>query len=149
MQVDYDFTYLQEENEAHNKAKARARMIANHKTAITDVTMSDANDYEALTILYRKIFRFLVEFAPNSRVADREVEREIAAALESVFPRVGLKAFILLTRDEKTAQLMELARIIMGIRLFNRDEGRGGAGPLHALLLQISPELIVVGLLHA
>jgi hypothetical protein len=51
----------------------------------------------------------LVEFAPNSRAADREVEREIAAALESVFPRVGLKALILLTRDEKTAQLMELA----------------------------------------
>lgn len=128
MQVDYDYTYLQEENEAHSKAKVRARMIANHKSAITEVVMSDANDYEALTLLYRKIFRFLVEFAPNSRAADREVEREIAAALESVFPRVGLKAFILLTRDEKTAQLMELARIIMGIRLFNRDEGRGGAG---------------------
>ena len=46
--------------------------------------------------------------------------REIAAALESVFPRIGLKAFTALPQEDKTAQLNELANIVLGIRLFNR-----------------------------
>lgn len=128
MQVDYDSTYHKEDTEVQKKLKARNKLIASHKMAIVEVEMQDSNDYEALTTLYRKIFRFLLEFAPNSKGADRTVEREIAAALESVFPRVGLKAFIQLTYEEKTAQLLELARIILGIRLFNREEGRGGSG---------------------
>lgn len=128
MQVDFDATYLREENEAQRKLKAWNKIVNGHKTSITDVEMEDASDYEALTTLYRKIFRFLLEFVPNTKNLDRAVEREIAAALESVFPRVGLKAFIQLSYEEKVTQLMELARIILGIRLFNRDEGRGGAG---------------------
>eukprot|EP01042_Synura_sphagnicola_P001824 gene1824-2141_t len=91
-----------------------------------DVVMEDSNDFETLMMLYRKIFRFLLEFAPGVR--DRAVEREVAAALESVFPRIGLKSFVLLTQEEKSIQLMELARIVFGIRLFNRDQGRGGEG---------------------
>ena len=128
MQVDYDSSYLNEETESQNKGKNRTKMITSHKTGIVEVEMEDSSDYEALTTLYRKIFRFLLEFAPNSKPSDREVEREIAAALESVFPRVGLKAFIQLNSEEKSSQLLELGRIILGIRLFNRDEGRGGAG---------------------
>ena len=128
MQVDYDLSYLKEEEEAQRKIKTRNKMIANHKLAIVDVEMTDAGDFEALTTLYRKIFKFLLDFAPNAKNADRVIEREVAAALESVFPRVGLKAFIELNYDQKTTQLLELARIILGIRLFNREEGRGGAG---------------------
>ena len=60
--------------------------------------------------------------------ADRPAEREIAAALESVFPRIGLKAFTALPNDDKVAQLHELANIVLGIRLFNRESGKGGAG---------------------
>ena len=56
------------------------------------------------------------------------MEREIAAALESVFPRVGLKSFIPMTGDEKRRQLSDLSNVIMGIRLFNRDLGKGGSG---------------------
>jgi hypothetical protein len=36
---------------------------------------------------------------------DREVEREVAAALESVFPRIGLKAFVMLSPEQKRAQV--------------------------------------------
>jgi hypothetical protein len=131
MQVDFDSNYLEEDMEAQRKLKTRSKMISTHKQAVSDVRMDDAQDYEALTALYRKIFRFLLEFAPNSKPADKLVEREIAAALESVFPRVGLKTFIQLTPEEKSTQLLELARIVLGIRLFNREEGRGGSGLDH------------------
>lgn len=128
MQVDYDSSFLKHDGEAQKASKSRNKMVQTHRMGITDVVMEDANDFEALTVLYRKIFRFLLEFAPNAKGHDRAVEREVAAALESVFPRVGLKTFIQLTYDEKSAQLAELARIVLGIRLFNRDQGRGGAG---------------------
>ena len=59
---------------------------------------------------------------------DRNVEREVAAALESVFPRIGLKSFVMLAPAQKTQQLAEMANIVLGIRLFNKEIGKGGAG---------------------
>lgn len=82
---------------------------------------------------------------------DADVQREVAAALESVFPRVGLKAFVALSADDKSSQvraccgfpscslcsesrcsgalqLKELSHLILGIRLFNWEIGKGGAG---------------------
>ena len=56
------------------------------------------------------------------------IEREVAAALESVLPRAGLRPFVALTTPEKVAQLCELSNIVIGIRLFNRDIGKGGVG---------------------
>lgn len=128
MQVEYDSAFLKNDMEATKTIRIRNKMITSHKVAIAEVEMEDSNDFEALTLLYRKIFRYLLEFSPNSKMNDRAVEREVAAALESVFPRIGLKAFVQLTFEEKNTQLTELARIILGIRLFNRDQGRGGAG---------------------
>ena len=52
----------------------------------------------------------------------------MAAALESVLPRAGLRPFVALTTPEKVAQLCELSNIVIGIRLFNRDIGKGGVG---------------------
>jgi plasmid maintenance system antidote protein VapI len=110
--------------------------------------MHDANDFEALTTLYRKIFRFLLDFVPSDskqqQSSDRNIEREVAAALESVFPRIGLKAFVQLSYDDKTAQLMELGRIVFGIRLFNRYQSRGGAGidPIEETSSQLGDDVI-------
>ena len=38
---------------------------------------------------------------------------------------------MLLGAEEKRLQLEELARIVTGIRLFNREQGKGGAGLDH------------------
>jgi hypothetical protein len=86
--------------------------------------------------------------APGS---NRAAEREIAAALESVFPRIGLKAFTGLSGEDKAAQLVELANIVLGIRLFNRHIGKGGvaisdrpkeaADMAYGLLAQVGKEL--------
>jgi hypothetical protein len=45
-----------------------------------------------------------------------------------VLPRAGLRPFVSLTTPEKVAQLCELSNIVIGIRLFNRDIGKGGVG---------------------
>ena len=51
-----------------------------------------------------------------------------AAALQSVFPQTELGTFMALGKEEKESQLKELTYIVTGIRLFNRDCGKGGEG---------------------
>jgi Domain of unknown function len=126
--VDYDASFLKHDMDAQRVRQTRNQTIASNKTLIAEVVMEDASDYESLTVLYRKIFRFLLDFAPNSTRQDKLIEREVATALESVFPRVGLKTFVQLLHNEKISQLEELANIVLGIRLFNRHQGGGGAG---------------------
>eukprot|EP00971_Amphidinium_carterae_P236429 4692125-Amphidinium_carterae.1 len=90
-------------------------------------------DFESLMVVYKKIYQFLlIHCTQPMRTAtppkDPVVEKEVAAALESVFPRVGLRAFVALTGAERAAQLHELASIVFGIRLFNQHQGKGGTG---------------------
>lgn len=73
-----------------------------------------------------QIFSYLLRHASDESKLGRGVEREVAAALESVFPRISLKAFINLGAEEKHAQLDELANIVLGIRVFNQHIGKGG-----------------------
>ena len=50
------------------------------------------------------------------------------AALQSVFPQTELGNFLHLTKPDKEKQLKELTQIMTGIRLFNRNAGKGGQG---------------------
>lgn len=52
----------------------------------------------------------------------------VLAALQSIFPQAELGTFLRLSRKEKERQLKELAMIVTGIRLFNRETGKGGEG---------------------
>ena len=77
-------------------------------------------DFDTLTGLYKKIYQFLMLRCTGPVNAarapsDPQVGKEVAAALESVFPRVGLRAFVALTGAERAAQLQELAGIVLGI----------------------------------
>lgn len=54
------------------------------------------------------------------------MEKEVAAALESVIPRAALGPFVTLNPSEKVTQLVELANLVVGIRLFNKEIGKGG-----------------------
>jgi len=52
----------------------------------------------------------------------------VSAALQSVFPQTELGTFMSLTKRDKERQLNELTLIVTGIRLFNRECGKGGEG---------------------
>jgi hypothetical protein len=52
----------------------------------------------------------------------------VLAALQSVFPQTELGTFMALSKQDKEKQLRELTNIVTGIRLFNRDCGKGGEG---------------------
>lgn len=50
----------------------------------------------------------------------------VAAALQSVFPQSELSTFMSLLKQDKEEQLQELTMIVSGIRLFNKNNSRGG-----------------------
>lgn len=52
----------------------------------------------------------------------------VLAALHSIFPQAELVTFLTLSKKDKERQLKELTMIVTGIRLFNRECGKGGEG---------------------
>lgn len=67
----------------------------------------------------------------ESRLLDatnEAAQRETMAALETVFPKVHMDSFIAQREAEKNRQLEEIWRIVWGIRIFNKEIGKGGAG---------------------
>mmetsp|Transcript_16187 Transcript_16187/g.19158 ORF Transcript_16187/g.19158 Transcript_16187/m.19158 type:complete len:854 (+) Transcript_16187:26-2587(+) len=152
MQVAFDCCYVELEEDLHKRIKTRQDQARDMQKAIVGVLPKSGSDFDALTGLYRMIFAYVMAHfdgdrdlvaknkgntspgieKPNTPGAnDREVEREVAAGLESVFPRIGLKAFVMLSSEQKKAQICEMANIVLGIRLFNREVGKGGAGLSH------------------
>lgn len=133
LQAAYESAFADRErqtNEQKANAKAAEERLVNW---ISNFSAKFDQDFDTLTGLYKKIYQFLLLrcTAPTSQAKppkDSAVEREVAAALESVFPRVGLRSFVALTAPEKAAQLQELAGIVLGIRLFNQHQNKGGAG---------------------
>lgn len=149
MQVGFDSTYVSFEQELKVNRRARDYEKQECIRGILSIRPKSSSDYETLSTLYHQIYDYLVQMSRdgpqlartrrlsygNGKDEARETpidnsasEREIAAAMESVFPRVGLKSFVQLSAEDKRAQLEELARIVTGIRLFNRECGKGGAG---------------------
>ena len=97
--------------------------------------VKNSKDFEGLSQLYKKIFNFLVmknreivleENMLESQANQFNIEKEVAAALESVIPRAALGPFISLNPSEKVSQLVELSHLVIGIRLFNKEIGKGG-----------------------
>lgn len=133
LQASYEHAFADMEHKA-KKQSSEAKAAEDHAVNwIAGFSARFDQDFSTLTGLYKKIYQFLLLRCTNPHgVAfverDQSVEREVAAALESVFPRVGLRSFVALTGPEKAAQLQELAGIVLGIRLFNQQSKKGGAG---------------------
>ncbi|KAG7388853.1 hypothetical protein PHYPSEUDO_011687 [Phytophthora pseudosyringae] len=150
MQLEFDFTYANLEEELRSRKERKEQAVTKLQRTIASLVPEKATDFETLSTLYKHIFTLLMLDAdglgtnssddeggnngkhlnnPGKQQADRRsMEKEVAAALESVFPRIGLKSFATMAPDDKRFQLDELMHIVEGIRLFNKELGKGGAG---------------------
>lgn len=52
----------------------------------------------------------------------------LIAALQSVFPQTEMSTFISLSKKDKEQQLKDLAVVVSGIRLYNKQCQKGGSG---------------------
>ncbi|KAK3265369.1 hypothetical protein CYMTET_25941 [Cymbomonas tetramitiformis] len=119
--IDQGKTLQQESTEKDDRANSLEFEITSTRHR------AEMDDSEFFTSLYRKIFTYVASCAGiEAAFQSQEVEAETMAALESVFPKHGLRRFLSLGREDKAAQLKELTNIVQGIRVFNHSIGKGG-----------------------
>ncbi|KAJ3126116.1 hypothetical protein HK100_010425 [Physocladia obscura] len=123
MQVYFDSIFPAQADYLHREKMTR---IANCSTILREITEVKTKNISIYEGLYRKIVTYVILRSHVGDLADIRVIREATAALESVFPQSELSAFISLSRVEKEAQLNGLSQLVTGIRLFNKQLGKGG-----------------------
>ncbi|KAM3930607.1 cilia- and flagella-associated protein 206 [Leptodactylus fuscus] len=125
MQVYFDMNYTTRGeflDEHHHVLESRLAPVSR------EITDSRARTGEELESLYRKIVSYVLLRSGLGSPTDIKVVREATAALQSVFPHTELGTFLSLVKKDKERQLKELTMIVTGIRLFNKDCGKGGEG---------------------
>ncbi|KAG8582177.1 hypothetical protein GDO81_007946 [Engystomops pustulosus] len=125
MQVYFDMNYTTRGeflDEHHSVLESRLAPVSR------EITDSRARTAEELESLYRKIVSYVLLRSGLGSPTDIKVVREATAALQSVFPHTELGTFLSLVKKDKERQLKELTMIVTGIRLFNKDCGKGGEG---------------------
>jgi hypothetical protein len=183
MQISYDSSFVQQETYLQHFQSVQSQETNSFIDEIVNCETRSGNDFEGITLLYKRIFSFLLfrnklvgmNFAGviikpgggmsslgsitaavvNPNIAAgvlNTMEREVAAALESVLPRPGLRPFVAMSTPEKVSQLMELSNIVVGIRLYNKETGKGGVGlesfeqlvshPSRELINQVNREVV-------
>ncbi|XP_039709012.1 cilia- and flagella-associated protein 206 isoform X3 [Pteropus medius] len=125
MQVYFDMNYTSREEfleEHHRVLESRLSSVSR------EITDNRACAREELESLYRKVVSYVLLRSGLGSPTDIKIVREATAALQSVFPQAELGTFLTLSKKDKEHQLKELSMIVTGIRLFNRDCGKGGEG---------------------
>lgn len=124
---------MQQEASLTNDLKEATTASSKLIDLIIDVKSNGPNNYDSLTLLYQRIQSFLVhknkqlsQMTKAAQAGTETIQREVNAALESIIPRNALPPFLMLTNAEKATQLAELSSLVLGIRLFNKEIGKGG-----------------------
>ena len=138
MQVYFDMNYTTRSEflEEHRRV-----LESRLQPVIREITDSRAKTKEDLESLYRKIVSAILLRSGLGSPTDISVVREATAALQSVFPPIELGTFMAMSKRDKERQMIELTHIVTGIRLFNKECGKGGEGidDLPAILNQAVP----------
>jgi hypothetical protein len=139
MQVVFDSKFHEHGRSLATLHARRARRLDDLWATIRAAGESAATDYDAMQSLHRAILTYVgiagrvsdpegpSWSAPGEGGVDSEEAKEVASAMESVFPRSALKGFVSQGGSERQAQLEELVRLTLGIRLFNWRQGRGSS----------------------
>ncbi|CAH8677850.1 unnamed protein product [Schistosoma haematobium] len=67
-----------------------------------------------------------------------EINHLKKAALQSIFPQTDIASFLSASANQKRKQLYEFTGLVTGIRLYNKDCNKGGAGIDDRLFLKLS-----------
>ncbi|XP_056621039.1 cilia- and flagella-associated protein 206 [Triplophysa dalaica] len=123
MQVYFDMNYTSRREFADIQQKIQQSHV---QSLSRDVTDTRARSREELHHLYTKIVSYIIQRSNLGSNTDINTVRETTAALQSVFPQSELSTFMSLLKQDKEEQLQELTMIVSGIRLFNKNNSRGG-----------------------
>ncbi|KFV38854.1 UPF0704 protein C6orf165, partial [Tyto alba] len=138
MQVYFDMNYA---NRAELLSEQRRVLVGRLAPVVRDITDSRPRLQEEMENVYRKIVSYVLLSSGLGCPTDIAVVREVTAALQSVFPQTEMSTFISLSKKNKEQQLKNLAMLVTGIRLYNKECGKGGSNidDLPAILSEAIP----------
>ncbi|NXF94780.1 CF206 protein, partial [Eubucco bourcierii] len=123
MQVYFDLNYTDRAGLLSEQQHVLEGRLA---PVVRDVTVSHPHVPEEMENLYQNIISYVLLSSGLGSPTDIGVVREVAAALQSVFPQTEMITFLSLSKKKKEQQLQNLARLVTGIRLYNKELGKGG-----------------------
>ncbi|XP_037988530.1 cilia- and flagella-associated protein 206 isoform X2 [Motacilla alba alba] len=125
MQVYFDMNYANRDELLSEQERVLEGKLAPLVRAITE---SAPHAQEEMENVYQKIVTYVLLRSGLGSPTDIEAVREVTAALQSVFPQTEMITFISLGKKDKEQQLKDLAMLVTGIRLYNKECQRGGSG---------------------
>ncbi|KAK7133614.1 hypothetical protein R3I94_015474 [Phoxinus phoxinus] len=141
MQVYFDMNYTSPREFLEMQQKVLQSRLLSLSREITDCRAQTREDLQGL---YSKIVSYVMQRSNLGSATDITTVRETTAALQSVFPQSQLATFMSLLKQDKEKQLAQLTLIVSGIRLFNKDNKKGGEGiqNLPAILSEAVPAAV-------
>ncbi|XP_060528377.1 cilia- and flagella-associated protein 206-like [Cylas formicarius] len=88
----------------------------------------NVSDKEELDKLFRKIVYYITLISGLGNPTQTRVFQEVSSALKSALDDDELKAFMRSSKISKHELMEQLIKVVAGIRLFNKDCGKGGEG---------------------
>lgn len=127
MQVAFDAAYVQRQEALEKERAAAKRSYSVIEQSICALKLASTKDVGGMGQMHRLIIAALLT-KTGQNTQNEVYQKEVAAALESVLPRANLHAFTSLAYSDKRDRLADLHFYVLGIRLFNKALGKGGAG---------------------
>ncbi|NXC94237.1 CF206 protein, partial [Certhia familiaris] len=124
MQVYFDMNYANRDELLSEQERVLEGKLAPLIRAITE---TGPRVQEEVENAYQKIVTYVLLRSGLGSPTDIEAVREVTAALQSVFPQAEMITFISLRKKEKEQQLKDLAMLVTGIRLYNKQCQKGGS----------------------
>ncbi|NWQ64832.1 CF206 protein, partial [Neopipo cinnamomea] len=123
MQVYFDMNYA---NRAELLREQQRILKGKLAPVVRDITDRCPHVQEEIEKVYQNIVSYALLSSGLGSPTDIEAVREVTAALQSVFPQTEMTAFISLSKKDKEQQLKDLAMLVTGIRLYNKECRKGG-----------------------
>ncbi|NXO78850.1 CF206 protein, partial [Sitta europaea] len=124
MQVYFDMNYANRDELLAEQERVLEGKLA---PVVRAVTESGPCAQEEMENVYQKIVTYALLRSGLGSQTDIEAVREVTAALQSVFPQAEMITFISLSKKDKEQQLKDLAMLVTGIRLWNKQCQKGGS----------------------
>ncbi|NXH47394.1 CF206 protein, partial [Dicaeum eximium] len=125
MQVYFDMNYANRDELLSEQERVLEGKLAPVGRAITE---SNPRVQEEMENVYQEIVTYMLQRPGLGSPTDIDVVREVIAALQSVFSHKEMISFISLSKKDREHHLKDLAMLVTGIRLYNKQCQKGGSG---------------------
>ena len=127
LQMTMELTFKKQREAIEHEQSLAQEDVDMLSRSITGTPATKSTTVQAYERLHKLVVEYVCKKAGLDRaLVDDAAAEEVKAAVESVFPLSSIARFLTLDEGERLRQIEELARITLGICLYNRQAGKGG-----------------------